>query len=1020
MRFETKREREQRRKRQKRSAILGMVFAMLVVVGLGVLLWNGKKNIEAKNVGYEKQIKELQAQVDVKERFEAMSVEERISFLHKLEGILPKQEWKGLFDFYDGIIGEQGGLSEENVKDKSYWLIRQFILGKSVNNFAEKNTKSGLFSKSEKNYYYQMQTALQIARTSYEREEVCLEEGSWDRIAFGADAFFDYLYHGLENDEKISIPLFSMMIPKKYDVQRKKQLYCHEELLLQQYVLNELLASSPEMNYERNIPAVRYRRGAGTYLTGYEYQDISEETLSYAYQIDMDVINGTTEIKNGMFRPFYDCWKEYVGYIQDGIEKMESETIYRVKLDIQGFYDNLSKFVVRNALYKSVQEALRYDKERFAVFGNDDENDNRAKRVVSWILDELFKVEYYDACTGELKEKTDSNQGIPQGPNLSAYAANVALFLVDQKVAKLLQEANAGCQEGKIRARYARYVDDMIIIASSPEILMKIKSEIASQLYDLGLNLSPKTEAEDGISKEEAGDWIISERGGFGVSAGFDLADDALLPNITEERYRQLFKDVKDANMNMIRVWGGGIYEDDAFYQAADENGILVWQDFIFACTTYPSDPAFMKRVEAEAEYNIKRLRNHASLAMWCGNNEIYEGMRYWGWDKKYTDPGIMEGMKQGYDKLFRELLPRKVAELDPDRFYMHGSPYEANWGRPESWKIADSHNWGIWYGQKPFESLDTEIPRFMSEFGFQAFPEMKTIATFASPEDYALESEVMNAHQKATIGNFLIKKTMGLYYKVPEDFDQLVYMGLVLQGVGVRQGLEAHRRNRPYCMGTLYWQLNDSWPVVSWSSIDYYGNWKALHYQAKRAFAPVLVDAVKEGEDLNIYVMSDKLEADKEVTLLLRVMDFNGKVLTKKSIKGEVPANASTLYYKEPYAGMTTSPQNTFLLMTLKNKKGEVLSEEIYYFNHAKDQELPKTEIRYKVKPMDGKYEVTLSARQLARDVFIEIPVQGARFTDNFFDLLPGQTKKVIITSDKLKKNEKVDITIKQLSDTN
>jgi beta-mannosidase len=242
----------------------------------------------------------------------------------------------------------------------------------------------------------------------------------------------------------------------------------------------------------------------------------------------------------------------------------------------------------------------------------------------------------------------------------------------------------------------------------------------------------------------------------------------------------------------------------------------------------------------------------------------------------------------------------------------------------------------------------------------------------------------------------------------------------LVLQGVGVRQGLEAHRRNRPYCMGTLYWQLNDSWPVVSWSSIDYYGNWKALHYQAKRAFAPVLVDAVKEGEDLNIYVMSDKLEADKEVTLLLRVMDFNGKVLTKKSIKGEVPANASTLYYKEPYAGITTSPQNTFLLMTLKNKKGEVLSEEIYYFNHAKDQELPKTEIRYKVKPMDGKYEVTLSARQLARDVFIEIPVQGARFTDNFFDLLPGQTKKVIITSDKLKKNEKVDITIKQLSDTN
>ena len=276
------------------------------------------------------------------------------------------------------------------------------------------------------------------------------------------------------------------------------------------------------------------------------------------------------------------------------------------------------------------------------------------------------------------------------------------------------------------------------------EAVIKVDGKvIASQKERIGLRTIKVVKEKD--DQGESFYFVVNGEPMFAKGANF-IPDDALLPNITEERYRQLFKDVKDANMNMIRVWGGGIYEDDAFYQAADENGILVWQDFIFACTTYPSDPAFMKRVEAEAEYNIKRLRNHASLAMWCGNNEIYEGMRYWGWDKKYTDPGIMEGMKQGYDKLFRELLPRKVAELDPDRFYMHGSPYEANWGRPESWKIADSHNWGIWYGQKPFESLDTEIPRFMSEFGFQAFPEMKTIATFASPEDYALESEVMNA----------------------------------------------------------------------------------------------------------------------------------------------------------------------------------------------------------------------------------------------------------------------------------
>ena len=494
------------------------------------------------------------------------------------------------------------------------------------------------------------------------------------------------------------------------------------------------------------------------------------------------------------------------------------------------------------------------------------------------------------------------------------------------------------------------------------------------------------------------------------------IPDDALLPNVTKERYYQLVKDAKDANHNMIRVWGGGIYEDDRFYDAADEMGILIWQDFIFACTTYPSDPTFLRRVAEEAEYNIKRLRSHACLAMWCGNNEIYEGMRYWGWDKKYTNPAIWEEMKEGYNKLFHQLLPSIVKAFDADRFYMHGSPFEANWGRPHSWKIADSHNWGTWYGQKPFESLDTELPRFMSEYGFQAFPEMKTIATFAEPKDYALESDVMNAHQKASIGNYLIKKTMALYYEVPEDFEELVYKGLVLQGFGIRHGIEAHRRNRPYCMGSLYWQLNDSWPVVSWSSIDYYGNWKAMHYQSQRAFAPVLLNAFKEGDDLCIYTLSDELKEHKNATLQLKVMDFNGKVLSKKVVKGEVPANASAVFHQEAYAGLATNPTNTLLLMTLKDQKGKVLSEEIYYFNYPKDQELPVAKVSYKVKQMDGKCEVTLSAKQLARDIFIEIPYQGARFTDNFFDLLPGQTKKIVITSDEIKKGEPVALKIRHL----
>ena len=546
------------------------------------------------------------------------------------------------------------------------------------------------------------------------------------------------------------------------------------------------------------------------------------------------------------------------------------------------------------------------------------------------------------------------------------------------------------------------------------EISVKVDGRmVASEKKRVGLRTIKVVMEDDKDGKSFY--FVVNGQPMFAKGSNF-IPDDALLPNVTAERYYQLMKDVKDANHNMIRVWGGGIYEDNRFYDAADEMGILVWQDFIFACTTYPSDPNFMRRVAEEAQYNIKRLRNHASLAMWCGNNEIYEGMRYWGWDKKYENPAIWEEMKQGYNKLFHQLLPSIVKELDADRFYMHGSPYEANWGRPHSWKIADSHNWGTWYGQKPFESLDTEIPRFMSEYGFQAFPEMKTIATFAEPKDYALESDVMNAHQKASIGNALIKKTMALYYDVPEDFEELVYKGLVLQGFGIRHGIEAHRRNRPYCMGSLYWQLNDSWPVVSWSSIDYYGNWKAMHYQGKRAYAPILLNAFKEGEQLCIYTLSDELETVKNATLQLKVMDFNGKVLSNKTVKGEVPANASVVYCKEEYASLATDPSNTLLLMTLKNQKGQVLSEEIYYFKYPKEQNLPKAQIRYKVKQQDGKCEITLSTKQLARDIFIEIPIQGARYTDNFFDLLPGQTKKITITSDQIKKVEPVEFKIRHL----
>ena len=522
--------------------------------------------------------------------------------------------------------------------------------------------------------------------------------------------------------------------------------------------------------------------------------------------------------------------------------------------------------------------------------------------------------------------------------------------------------------------------------------------EVASQERQVGLR-SIRVVMED----DEHGKSFYFEVNGhpmFAKGANF-IPDDALLPNVTPERYKRILEDVKAANMNMLRVWGGGIYEDDKFYDEADRNGILIWQDFLFACTTYPHDPLFLKRVEAEAEYNIKRLRGHASLAMWCGNNEIYEGVRYWGWKNKYTAEAFAE-MNRGYDVLFRQLLPDMVKRFDSDRFYMHGSPYEANWGRPESWKIADSHNWGTWYGRKPFESFDSEIPRFMSEYGFQAFPEMKTIRTFAEEKDFELESPVMNAHQKATIGNALIKQTMGLYYKVPAKFEDLVYVGLVLQGHGMRHGIEAHRRNRPYCMGSLFWQLNDSWPVVSWSSIDYYGNWKAMQYQSQRAFAPVLINAIKEGDDLCVYLISDELQDRDDVRLTVELMDFDGKSHGKWTQNGKLTANTSMLFLKKR-ADEFLSKQDaatSFLRFTLKAKNGAALADEVFYFAYPKDQKLPEARIETSVKKRGEAIEMTLKTDKLARDIFIEVPVQGVRFSDNFFDLLPGQRKKITITS--------------------
>lgn len=484
--------------------------------------------------------------------------------------------------------------------------------------------------------------------------------------------------------------------------------------------------------------------------------------------------------------------------------------------------------------------------------------------------------------------------------------------------------------------------------------------------------------------------------------------------------YDRLFENATGANMNMLRVWGGGLYEDNYFYRLADEKGILIWQDFLFGCTPYPSDDAFLANVATEAEQNIKRIRNHACVALWCGNNEVEESIKYWGFDKKYS-PEIMQGFREGYNKTFRELLPEIVTRLAPQTAYTQSSPDTANWGRLGSLAYGDAHYWGLWHGREPFEVLDQKIPRFMSEFGFQAFPEMKTIRSFAEEKDFDIESDVMKIHQKSGIGNAAIKQYMDMYYREPKNFEDFVYVGLVMQGEGMKKGLAAHRRNRPYCMGTLYWQLNDDWPVVSWSGIDYYNNWKALHYKAREAFAPIAVNVFEKDGSLGFYLFSDKLTDENNLTLRIQLIDFNGKVLKDLKETVSAKANVSELAKSVSINGFAPEDQksNSVVKATLSNKKGKLIAEDNYFFYWPNKLDLPQTEVKTSVKYEDGQYTVTLSSAKLAKNVFVEIPIMGAQFTDNFFDLLPGEKKTIVISSSELKAAAKTAVSVKHLRQT-
>ncbi len=504
------------------------------------------------------------------------------------------------------------------------------------------------------------------------------------------------------------------------------------------------------------------------------------------------------------------------------------------------------------------------------------------------------------------------------------------------------------------------------------------------------------------------------------------IPQDNFLPRASASAYKKLFDDMRASHFNMVRVWGGGIYEDDLFYDLADASGVLVWQDFMFACTLYPSDTTFLSNVKAEAEYNIRRLRNHPSLALWCGNNEVAVAIKNWGWQSgyAYTD-AQWSRLQQGYDQLFKTLLPEAVKENDPGRFYFHSSPI-SNWGRKEDFTRGDNHYWGVWHGMEWFEAFNTHIPRFMSEYGFQSFPEMATIDSFATKEDYDIYSNVMQSHQKSPAkGNTAIRTYMLHYYRAPKDFPSFVYLSQVLQAEGMKVAIEAHRRAMPYCMGTLYWQLNDCWPGPSWSGRDYYGRWKALQYYAKDAFAPLLISGVIENKQLNIWAVSDE-PRNRKVAVELVATDLTGNPVWKQSLSDvNMAANASRKIFAVDTAAILKgrNPAEVICYAQLRIDD-KIIRRNIIYFAAAKDMPLEKPAIAVtfgKQAAQDGSVLMTVRTDKFARNVYLQLndATPEERFEENYFDLLPGETRTVRVYTRRNPVEIKAALTITSLVDT-
>ncbi len=484
---------------------------------------------------------------------------------------------------------------------------------------------------------------------------------------------------------------------------------------------------------------------------------------------------------------------------------------------------------------------------------------------------------------------------------------------------------------------------------------------------------------------------------------------DSFPTRINEASLGAILGSAAASHQNMLRVWGGGFYETDLFYDLCDQLGLLVWQDGIYSCSVYPfNDPDFQANARIETIENVRRLRHRASLALWCGNNEMEMGWEYWGWRSAEIEP-----LRDAYVEYFYHTLPAWIASEDPDTPYWPSSPssndpiVDTN-GQTK----GDAHYWDVWHGRRPFTDYREQFPRFMSEFGFQSLPTFETIRAYAEEKDWNMTSYIMEYHQRSGNGNGLMLSQMTDTFRMPKDFQSLVYLSLLLQAEGIRYGVEHWRRNMARVSGTLYWQLNDCWPVASWSSLDYFGRWKALHYAAKRFFAPVLLSILDEGAAGGAETTNELPEAVKAESFAVRMsvhltsdltQPFSGEVRWHlMELGGRVLQSGQTAVIAQPLADtLVCAPEfqltdeqrrrTVFVAELLQNGKRAAL--QVAAFCPNKHLELEQPGLQVELKRAGRQVIIQVTAQSLARFVELKFAGLDVVFSDNTFDVPAGWT---------------------------